>query len=281
MKPSEQQCESCNHLGLEWFINRPEVNHFLMRCPKCDLYQKGVLETAVIYEDEYHEEYSQRLQSKTKTATIRLGAAKRYLEANQPRVLDIGCSVGATVTAAKALGWKATGVDVSESAVNYCRENGLDCYKLDSSDLPFNDNTFDLVTHWHVIEHVEDVAESLKEWRRVLKPGGIMMFETPDSSYRKAKWMGPKYEKFWPSAHLYTFNEKNLTTILEKSGFEILPCRLTGGFKALPFQLNAYAVLYRSYRKFCRSIKMCKSLEMICRKPAETSQASVPASKAA
>ncbi len=278
--PAQQVCENCAKRGLESYIDRPEKSHILMRCPECDLFQKGALKTAVIYEDAYHDEYERRRDAKTVTAKLRLGAAKRYLRSADVKMLDIGCSVGATVNAAREFGWQASGVDISSSAIEFCRNDGLDCYEISGVELPFDDNTFDLVTHWHVIEHVEDVAVALAEWRRVLKPGGIMMLETPDSSYRKAQLMGPKYAKFWPSAHLYTFNRNNLSSILTRSGFEVLPTRLTGGFKALPAHLNIYATVYRGYRELCRSLKMCKSLEIVSRKPVEYN-AAAPVKRAA
>ncbi|MFK7766473.1 MAG: methyltransferase domain-containing protein [Mariniblastus sp.] len=262
------QCENCGTSGLESFIDRPA--HVLKRCPGCQLYQKGTLETQMIYEDEYHDCYSVRLKEKIKTAKIRLGAAKHYLESNQGsqiRSLDIGCSVGAAVSAAREFGWSASGVDVSQTAIEFCKNQDLDCHRIAGVALPFEDGTFDLVTHWHVIEHVDDVLESLAEWKRVLKPGGVMMFETPNSDYIKAKIMGPRYEKFWPSEHLYTFNRKNCASLLTKSGFEILPTRLTGGAGALPLRLNSYAMIYRGFREFSRKARICKSFEMTCRKP--------------
>ncbi len=265
---SQEICENCSHHGLEVFIDKPDEFHALLKCPKCDLYQKGILPPAYIYEEAYHIEYDRRRESKTVTAKIRLGAAKPDLQVDKPKMLDVGCSIGATVRAAEQFGWQATGVDVSAAAVKYCQDDGLDCHKIDGLELPFEDESFDLVTHWHVIEHVENVAETLTEWRRVLKPGGLMVLETPDANYLKARMMGPRYKKFWPSAHLYTFNRQNLSSILEQEGFEVLPTRLTGGVTALPPHLNAYALCYRGYREICRSLKLCKSLEISCRKVA-------------
>ena len=123
-------CENCESSGLVRFIDRPA--HVLKRCPSCNLYQKGTLETQLIYEDDYHDCYSIRLAEKIKTAKIRLGAAKHYLDLNQQldsdsqssiRSLDIGCSVGAAVTAAKEFGWEASGVDVSPNGHQILRES--------------------------------------------------------------------------------------------------------------------------------------------------------------
>lgn len=266
MNPETEVCENCGQVGLEYFIKYEQKQHTLLRCPKCDLYQKGKLPPLDLYEDEYHGEYAQRVKLKTVTAKVRLGAIKPELKNIQPRTLDIGCSVGATVRAAEQFGWKASGVDVSQSAIDLCRQDGLDCYKVDGVRLPFESETFDLVTHWHVIEHVENVAEALHEWRRVLKPGGLMVMETPNSRFLKARLLGPRYEKFWPAEHLYTFNRKNLSSILEQSGFKVINSRLTGGWNALPLHLNAYALCYRSYRQLCRQLGLCKSIEISCRK---------------
>jgi ubiquinone/menaquinone biosynthesis C-methylase UbiE len=268
MNATQQICENCSHVGLETFIDRPAVFHRLLRCPECDLYQKGMNPPAYIYEEAYHVKYTRREASKIATAKLRLAAAKPELPFSRPHLLDIGCSIGATINAAEQLGWKATGVDISRAAVEHCRKQGWDCHTTEGLELPFENETFDVVTHWHVLEHVENVAETLSEWRRVLKPGGLMILETPDARYLKARILGPRYKKFWPSAHLYAFNRVNLSSILNQQGFEILPTRLTGGLTALPPQLNAYALCYRGYREICRSLNLCKSLEISCRKTA-------------
>jgi ubiquinone/menaquinone biosynthesis C-methylase UbiE len=266
MNSNVEICENCSQVGLEYFINNKLKQHLLLHCPNCSLFQKGKLPSLELYENDYHGEYAERLKQKIVTAKIRLGSLKPDLACNSPKVLDIGCSIGATLHAAEQLGWKATGVDVSNSAIELCRKDGLDCLKVKGVRLPFESETFDLVTHWHVIEHVQNVAEALCEWRRVLKPGGLMVMETPNSRFLKARLLGSRYEKFWPAEHLYTFNRKNLSSILERSGFKIINSRLTGGWNALPLHLNAYALCYRSYRQLCRQLGLCKSIEISCRK---------------
>lgn len=226
-----------------------------------------MLESAAVYEGDYHDCYSVRTKAKSITASIRLGATTKYLTTATPRTLDIGCSVGATVRVAQDLGWDAMGVDISQGAIDYCRTQGLECHKIEGLDLPFRDGSFDLVTNWHVIEHCENVTDTLAEWYRVLKPGGVMILETPDSTCMKARLLGPKYEKFWPAEHLYTFDPINLSSLLKKSSFEILPMRLIGKPLALPAYLTLYALAYRSLRYASRAFHLCKSLEIICRRP--------------
>lgn len=267
MSNSSSNCENCGHENLESFIDRP--GHQLKRCPKCNLFQKGILESASVYEGDYHSCYSVRRDSKIRTAKLRLASTTPYVNSANPRMIDIGCSVGATVEAAKMMGWNAHGVDISQSAVKYCQSRGLDCHKIDGVKLPFKDNHFDVLTNWHVIEHCEDVKETLEEWYRVIKPGGVMILETPDSTYLKARWMGTRYAKFWPAEHLYTFDPKNLASILKQSGFEILPTRLLGRRNALSKRLALFSLAYRGTLKAFRSLRLSKSLEICCRKPAE------------
>jgi SAM-dependent methyltransferase len=191
-------CKNCGSRNLEPFTIQP--NNIFQYCSDCLLYQKQSPPPLEHYEESYHQFYARRRGKKIATAKTRLGALTRYLKVDRPKMLDVGCSIGATVEAGKQLGWQASGVDVSKVAVEFCRDQGLDCVAIDDHRLPYEDNSFDVLTSWHVIEHV-----TLDEWFRVIKPGGILVLETPDSQCWKAKRLGPAYESFWPHDHLYTF----------------------------------------------------------------------------
>ena len=91
--------------------------------------------------------------------------------------LDLGCGNGKTVSTLLDLGYRVTGADVSETAVDMCRENFGDTAKFvacDILDLPFPDGSFDYVTAVHVLEHIgdSDMGRAALEIRRVLRPGG-------------------------------------------------------------------------------------------------------------
>ena len=264
-------CENCCVEGLQPFEIRPD--HKLMFCENCLLYQKGIAPPADLYEAaDYHDVYRSRRQSKIVTAMIRLASITRHLNQQNPKLLDIGCSIGATLAAAERLGWTPSGVDVSQSAVEACQRIGHDCHTITDHRLPFDNDTFDVVSNWHVIEHVEDVHQTLAEWRRVLKPGGIMILETPDSQCWKARRLGARYKTFWPKEHRYTFTRTNMCSILENAGFDILPSKIIGKPDALPIAISGYAIAYRSWRKLSRKFSWCKSIEVCCRKPTTSNQ---------
>lgn len=262
---TESSCENCGCDSLENF-DVDEGNQFLY-CPECLLYQKQSRPPYEHYENEYHHQYATRREKKILTGMTRLAALTKYLDADQPSILDVGCSVGASVEAGVRMGWRSAGVDVSQAAVNYCCEQGLDCRKISDHRLPYDDNSFDIVTSWHVIEHVDCAATTLAEWYRVVKPGGILVLETPDSQCLKARRLGAGYRSFWPFDHLYTFTRSNMSEFLERTGFEILPSRVLGKLSALPLHLTMYATAYRSLRQAYRTFGLCKSIEVCCRKP--------------
>ncbi|MEZ6106414.1 MAG: class I SAM-dependent methyltransferase [Pirellulaceae bacterium] len=210
-------CELCEQGPLEPFDVPGST--MLQYCPHCELYQQGRMVEKDAYEDEYHAGYDKHRPHKVRTARLRLNRIASLLEDRRSaRLLEIGCSVGATLEAAVQRGWDAVGVDVSESAVAACRERGFSAEVVGPLDLPFDSHSFDVVCAWHVIEHVQDVRTTLREWSRVLRPGGLLVIETPDANCPKAKRLGPKYRKFWSArAYLHLFPAEP-RTLLHRSG---------------------------------------------------------------
>jgi SAM-dependent methyltransferase len=98
---------------------------------------------------------------------------------NNPRILDVGCGTGANLKMLARFG-RAEGVDISPQAVEFCRERGLDSVKLGAAEeLPYENDSFDLVTALDVIEHLDDDVAGLREIRRVLRPDGRLLLFVP------------------------------------------------------------------------------------------------------
>ena len=94
------------------------------------------------------------------------------------RILDVGCGTGANLEMLKQYG-ESEGVDVSDDALEFCRKKGLKVHKGLAEELPFPDETFDLVTALDVVEHLDDDIAGLKEMLRVLKTGGKTLIFVP------------------------------------------------------------------------------------------------------
>ena len=96
-----------------------------------------------------------------------------------PRILDVGCGTGANLKMLAAYG-KAEGVDISPQAVEFCGQRGLDSVKLGAAEqLPYENDSFELVTALDVIEHLDDDVAGLREMRRVLRRDGRLLLFVP------------------------------------------------------------------------------------------------------
>ena len=96
-------------------------------------------------------------------------------------VLDVGTSTGTNLRMLRDMGFeRVTGVDNSESAIEFCRSKGFGPVRLgDAQDLPFDTESFDLVLATDIIEHVPDDARAMDELARLLKPGGTALITVP------------------------------------------------------------------------------------------------------
>ena len=138
----------------------------------------------------------------------------RNVTDRRPRILDVGCGTGANLIMLSKYG-DAEGVDVSEDALAFCRERGLDKVKLGAGEeLPYDDGTFDLVTALDVVEHMDDDLAGLSEMQRVLRPGGRVLLFVPTFMFL---W-GLQDEV---SNHRRRYRLPQLRRVLEQAGFEV------------------------------------------------------------
>jgi SAM-dependent methyltransferase len=237
------------------------------RCTRCGLYQKSCPVDTVTYTADYQADYVRARARKLRTAAARLNQLASCVSGSPLRLLDIGCSVGAIVEAAERRGWQSYGVDVSRDAVLHCRDRGLRCQVYDGFTLPYPSRFFDVVTAWHVVEHVPSVRMALEEWYRVIAPGGVLAIETPAASCWKARLLGARYRKFWPREHTYTFDRSNLEPLLFDAGFQTDREPWIGPLCGLSLPLMAYAAGRRCLMASSRWLGVSKSFVIIAGKP--------------
>jgi len=138
----------------------------------------------------------------------------RQVTDRRPKILDVGCGTGANLLMLSEYG-EAEGVDISEDALAFCRERGLDKVRLGAGEqLPYEDGTFDLVTALDVVEHMDDDLAGLREMRRVLRPGGRVLLFVPTFMFL---W-GLQDDV---SNHRRRYRLPELRRVLEQAGFEI------------------------------------------------------------
>lgn len=139
------------------------------------------------------------------------------------KVLDIGCGTGEFIFEANKRGWKVFGFEPNFSASSLAKEKGLN---LVDNTKNIEENSLDVITMWHVLEHVHDLDEQIKELYRLLKPDGKLVIAVPNYNSYDAKY----YEKYWAAfdapRHLWHFSQKSISLIFEPYQFshvETLP----------------------------------------------------------
>jgi len=144
------------------------------------------------------------------------------------RVLDFGCGPGYGSHFIAASADSVVGVDVSPESLEYAartfpRDN-LSFEVIDTSCvLPFEDDSFDVVMSFQVFEHVEFPERYLREARRVLRPGGVLLLVTPDRSTRLLPGQRP-----WNRWHLTEYSERRLTDIVGGVFSEVEMLKMSG-----------------------------------------------------
>ncbi len=130
------------------------------------------------------------------------------------KILDVGCGTGANLEMLSEFG-NAEGVDVSADALSFCRERGLSNVKPGEAEaLPYEDQSFDLVTGLDVVEHLDDDIHGLREMHRVLRTGG------------RALVFVPAFMFLWGvqddiSHHRRRYTLKNLKQVISKAGLQV------------------------------------------------------------
>lgn len=265
MNMVDKTCQLCGRSPLEEFVV-PDVATYAV-CRTCCLYQHGPLVGEEFYaRDEYYANYSRESRRKFRTASIRINRIASAVEARKPRLLDIGCGMGTVVEAAAKRGWRAEGVDLSPNAVSLAKERGINARHVDGTELPYEDDSFDVITAWNLIEHVDDVRVALSEWRRVLRVGGIIAVDTSDAACLKVRAFKEKYKRFWRWDHRYAFTPWNLEQFFLRAGFEPFRSSFVGNVFAMPPALAAYALPYRAQYAIRRALRIQKPFELFARK---------------
>lgn len=155
--------------------------------------------------------------------------ARCYLGATLPafagegRALDIGTGGGVYAATLKRLGWQMTGVEFDPTAAARTAERyGLTIRTGTLEDACFPSGSFDFISMFHVIEHLPDPVETLRECHRVLKPGRRIMLRTPNFDSLTRREFGPFWRGVEAPRHLCLFNRGSLQRALSAAGFRVV-----------------------------------------------------------
>ena len=154
------------------------------------------------------------------------------------KLLDIGCGVGDFLHTVETHGWECIGVEPSEEAKEIARQR-TKAQIIKSKELEnIPEQTFDIITMWHVLEHVDNLKWQVEQLQRLIKPTGRIVIALPnyksyDGQYYKEKWAAYDVPR-----HLNHFNRNTIAKIFKTKGLSLT--------KTDKLKWDAYYISYMS-----------------------------------
>jgi ubiquinone/menaquinone biosynthesis C-methylase UbiE len=147
------------------------------------------------------------------------------------KLLDIGAGTGDFLLTAKNDGWETIGVEPSDRAKNIAKEKGISFVEEISV---LENNSLDVITMWHVLEHVPNLEHQIEELKRLLKPTGTLIVAVPNYKSFDAG----HYETFWAAydvpIHFWHFSKKSIQLLFERVDMKLE--------KILPMKFDSFYV---------------------------------------
>lgn len=157
-------------------------------------------------------------------------------------LLDFGAGTGAFLFEMSGRGWQVVGIEPSEDARKLAKSN-YNLLLLDPNEInKLNTNFFDVITLWHVLEHVHDLKPTILTLKKLLKKNGKIIIAVPNSDAKDAEI----YKEFWAAydvpRHLYHFSSDSMKTLLSEFGIKIIQRKL------MPFDSFYVSMLSEKYK---------------------------------
>ena len=242
-------CSVCGGTDVSILANHSRSGKSLRTviCKDCGLVWSDPLphDTRSYYENDYRVEYKGTFTPKPKhiLRAGKVALSRRKLLGNwiakPKKILDVGTGGGEFAYLLQTLGHEVNGVEPNKGYAEYSKQQyGLNVQTCFIQDINQPDESFDLITIWHVLEHTENPCEVLTKLYSLLKPKGILVVEVPTI---EATCQSPK--STFHEAHIFNFNLATLRKLGEKVGFSEVEHKISqdGANITVFFQKNAQA----------------------------------------
>ncbi|MGB0165325.1 MAG: class I SAM-dependent methyltransferase [Luteibaculum sp.] len=248
-------CPSCKHPSTtdHFSIKDHSVSQEIFdtkRCNKCSLVYTaeppGPEQIGPYYESEEYVSHNEtkkgfifRLYHIVKNYSLKKKLLLLQRFSSGQTVLDYGCGAGAFLQYISKQGYTAYGVEPSDIARKLAAEKGLSVQS--SLKEAHIENKVDIITMWHVLEHVHDLHETIETLKDKLNPNGYIFVAVPNHTSFDARF----YKKHWAAydvpRHLYHFNKKSMATLMAVHQLSII------GIKNMPFDSFYVSMLSEQY----------------------------------
>lgn len=241
--------------------------HLLFTAPRPDEAHLGTYYQSEQYFS--HQENTQgfipRIYEAVKSINIRHKVKLATQGFSVGNALDIGCGVGDFLVGLQQKGWIVQGIEpsadarrIAEKRLGFCPLSPDDYDKLPSE-------SFDLITMWHVLEHVADLHFQLSQLHRLLKPNGRLVIALPNYQSYDAKY----YKEYWAAwdvpRHLNHFSVDSIRSIVGNNGFQLIDIQKLVwdayyiSYLSETYQKHSLALLRGCWRGLCSNLSACRS----------------------
>lgn len=150
---------------------------------------------------------------------------------NNGKILDIGAGTGDFLLTAQENGWQTIGVEPSPRAKGIAIKKGIS-FVEDTKEL--ENHSFDVITMWHVLEHVPDLDTQIKELKRLLKLDGTLIIAVPNYKSFDAEYYGAFWAAYDVPIHFWHFSKKAIQLLFAKEEMKLV--------KVLPMKYDSFYV---------------------------------------
>lgn len=216
-------CNSKNIFPLQGF----EEAH-LCKCKSCGLVFSQKIPTTEELE-EYYDGYGR--DDYLSPITI-----KRYNELldgfekfrKTGKILDVGCGIGYFLEEAKKRGWKVHGTEYTDEAIRICEEKGIKVSKGKLNPNNYQEEMFDVITSFEVIEHINNPVEEIENFNKILRKDGAVYVTTPNFNSLLRYRLKSKYNIICYPEHLTYYTPTTIKKTFMNSGFSVAKIETTG-----------------------------------------------------
>lgn len=215
----------CKKTGLHFVWPQPE-DEVIKKIYGPEYFQRG----KKYYDNDSSEAHCKNLDNQQE----KLKVLTQYCSSG--KLLDVGCAMGGFLHFSQKQGFEVEGVELSTFSAQYVRSNlGLTVHNSDLCHANLSSTSYDILTLWDVIEHLQSPAATLTEAYRLLRPGGRVFLTTGDIGALFAKLSRKRWHLLTPPQHLFYFTKQSICRALQDAGFQIEMVSHPGRYVPLSF----------------------------------------------